>query len=575
MVLLLLHIGFRLLIQLLSSIYQTTSERAITAERELTRLRGQLQSVHKCNANLLNEIASSREEAKQTRKLHATTTNELAKLSGNEGAAIDLLTNRLADNTPTLAIQNLGILVMDKCTVNGKVVLKKSKGNVLTYVRVRRDRALKTNAKPSSRKRWIRKRLARVEDDVGSHGEDLIVELLRMLSKKEGMILVKKTDLQLSVAQSMVLRDHVGTGTNGLYCMKQAIEIFCPALKGIVLPPNIRHHVSLMERDGVVPSKIVQVCCTVTKKGNKRAMNTFYYCARPSQLLENMIRRMFMDNTFQDSYSFSCLVDQILVSVGFDKSDSDFVGTWRPCNRKGGNSALYVQTFACLEGPVSEDYANEMLTIGKPEYPIKYTIQSLVDDSLQALVLTEVMKDGGNIKNCGCLIFVPSPPTPPGTKCNIKVDLASNMLCESEAFINQDSDMMDEGNPDDLPDDNTGLPPTIPVLHKESPLKVVLITLDDDASVIIGLRVMSNDTIIKTQRLHHKLKLCSYPISKVEAKCYQLSGHLSNDGKQVKFLQGREAALSLIQCLAVWLARLSLGDYRCGYVCVFEELFGA
>jgi len=94
---------------------------------------------------------------------------------------------------------------MDKCTVNGKVVLKKSKGNVLTYVRVHRDRALKTNAKPSSRKRWIRKRLAQVVDDVGSHGEDLIVELLRMLAKKEGVMLTKKTDLQLSVAQEIRL----------------------------------------------------------------------------------------------------------------------------------------------------------------------------------------------------------------------------------------------------------------------------------------------------------------------------------------------------------------------------------
>ena len=72
----------------------------------------------------------------------------------------------------------------------------------------------------------------------------------------------------------------------------------------------------------------------------------------------------------------------IVISVGFDKSDSDFVGTWRPCNRRNGNSAVFVQTFACLEGPVSEDYANEMITIGRPEFPIRYTIQSLVDDSL-------------------------------------------------------------------------------------------------------------------------------------------------------------------------------------------------
>ena len=112
-------------------------------------------------------------------------------------------------------------------------------------------------------------------------------------------------------------------------------------------------------------------------------------------------------------------------------------------------------------------------------------------------------------------------------------------------------------------------------MHKESPLKVVLITPDDDASVIIGLRVMSNDIIVKTQRLHHKLKLYSYPISKVEAKCYKLSGHISNDGKQVNILTGQEAALSLTQCLAAWLARLSLRDHRCGYVCVFEEQLGA
>jgi len=103
-----------------------------------------------------------------------------------------------------------------------------------------------------------------------------------------------------------------------------------------------------------------------------------------------------------------------VVSVGFDKRDSDFVGTWRPCNQKGGNSAVYDQNFACLEGPVSEDYAIEMITIGKPKYPIRCIIHSLVDDTLQALVFTEVLTDGGNMKKCGCFIFIPSRLTPPG-----------------------------------------------------------------------------------------------------------------------------------------------------------------
>ena len=216
--------------------------------------------------------------------MHAAVTKELADISLDEGAAITLLTNKLSAHRASVAIQNLAIQVVASCTCNGEAKLKRCKGKVVTYAKVNRARALKSNAKPKSRKEWIRKRVSWLVNDIGSHGEALAIELLKALCKKEGMIFAPRSDFQLSVAQSLVLRDHVGTGTNGLYRMKQAIEIFCPALKGIVLPPNIRRHVSLMERDGVVPSKTVQVCCTVTKKGNKRAMVTFYYCTRPSQL---------------------------------------------------------------------------------------------------------------------------------------------------------------------------------------------------------------------------------------------------------------------------------------------------
>ena len=124
----------------------------------------------------------------------------------------------------------------------------------------------------------MRKRMMAVMKEVGMHGEEVVIDILRSIAKKHGMLFAKQSDFEIVVAQSMAVRDHVGTGTNGLTHIKQTIELFCPALKGILLPSNIRRHVSIMERDGVVPSKIVQVCCTVNKKGNKRAMNTFYYC---------------------------------------------------------------------------------------------------------------------------------------------------------------------------------------------------------------------------------------------------------------------------------------------------------
>jgi len=48
--------------------------------------------------------------------------------------------------------------------------------------------------------------------------------------------------MELSVAQSVVLRDHVKTGNNGLLRMKQCIEAFAPGLKGILLRPTIVKH---------------------------------------------------------------------------------------------------------------------------------------------------------------------------------------------------------------------------------------------------------------------------------------------------------------------------------------------
>jgi hypothetical protein len=79
-----------------------------------------------------------------------------------------------------------------------------------------------------------------VMKEVGMHGEEVVIELLRSLAKKHGVLFAKQSDFELSVAQSMAVRDHVGTGTNGLARIKQAIELFCPALKGILLPSTIR-----------------------------------------------------------------------------------------------------------------------------------------------------------------------------------------------------------------------------------------------------------------------------------------------------------------------------------------------
>ena len=97
----------------------------------------------------------------------------------------------------------------------------------------------------------------------------------------------------------------------------------------------------------------------------------------------------------------------LVVSVWFDKSDLDFVSTMRPCNWKKGNVAAYVRCVCCLEGPVVENYKNEVKTARNKDFPVKSTIQSMVDDTLFALVLSS--KTSGKNWTCLCFVFEPVP----------------------------------------------------------------------------------------------------------------------------------------------------------------------
>ena len=89
-----------------------------------------------------------------------------------------------------------------------------------------------------------------------------------------------------------------------------------------------------MERQRVVPSKVVEVNYTITHKGDMRGMCTYYYCEHPTQLLANMFCRMFLAGAYEESVSFSSMENELAVLIGFNMSDKDSVGTWTPCRRK-------------------------------------------------------------------------------------------------------------------------------------------------------------------------------------------------------------------------------------------------
>ena len=72
-----------------------------------------------------------------------------------------------------------------------------------------------------------------------------------------------------------------GVANNGLHRIKQAIKSLRPVLRGVLLPPSIRNRVRIEERRGVILPRVVEVSCTLSRKGNTQGMRSFIYVEYP------------------------------------------------------------------------------------------------------------------------------------------------------------------------------------------------------------------------------------------------------------------------------------------------------
>ena len=145
--------------------------------------------------------------------------DDLASLKTDEGAAISLLTKSILNQPPSAAIQYFATQLFSKCAVNGQAKLRTSNGRHIIYERVRVQRTTKADAPPESRMGWLRKQADAMLKTCGTHGEDAVVAVLNALAKKNGLFIAKRSKMELSVSQSIVLRDHIKTSNNGLYCI--------------------------------------------------------------------------------------------------------------------------------------------------------------------------------------------------------------------------------------------------------------------------------------------------------------------------------------------------------------------
>ena len=91
--------------------------------------------------------------------------------------------------------------------------------------------------------------------------------------------------------------------------------------------------------------------------------------------------------------------------------------------------AAFVQSFACLEIPVAKNYQNKKKTIGNPDFPLWYMMESFCDDSLCGLAL--MLGTAISVTTYLYFIFKPTPVVVPGIVRPIKVKLTHHTITES------------------------------------------------------------------------------------------------------------------------------------------------
>jgi len=212
---------------------------------------------------------------------------------------------------------------------------------------------------------------------------------------------------------------------------------------------------------------------------------------------------MFLDNTFQKSQVFSSLKDMLVVSIGFDKSDSDCVGTMRPCNRKKDNTTVYVQCVCCLEGPISENYENEIKTVGNNDFPVRSTVQSMVDETLFALVLSS--NTTGKITSCMCFVFEPMPTLAQCVKRVVKINLNRTVVPDEDVLWSTST--------------IAGYTPDVPVELDSNEIDVALIIWKDDPLVVVGLQFSKGGEMVCNWKLGEKYILSKDERLTCEVQC--------------------------------------------------------
>jgi hypothetical protein len=165
-----------------------------------------------------------------------------------------------------------------------------------------------------------------------------------------------------------------------------------------------------------------------------------------------------------------------------------------------------------------------------------------VDDRLYCLVFQVFQRE--KVQKCECYVFSPRPfliagATRPLHVAKLPTTITEDLAFPSEEGANPSNDDGAEGSPDELSDGDTGFAPEILVPVTVDHLSIQLVCSNNNASNIIGFLVVIDSVVVTKRRLYEPLKLGHSSADDLKLRCYQISGHLANDNKQINILTGQ------------------------------------
>lgn len=139
----------------------------------------------------------------------------------------------------------------------------------------------------------------------------------------------------------------------------------------------------------------------VSKQEVSKEHSFFLYAKDPCSILESLIIRTITNRTFEESFTFSALIEKLIVVFGGDRGGDAFSMLIRVTNHANGDAARYCQLLGLFENGI-ECYDNLRDTIFSTTVPIRSFLQLLLDDKLVALILTVETDDG--VRHCICVL---------------------------------------------------------------------------------------------------------------------------------------------------------------------------